>query len=63
MPQFAVMFITILAIVTVIHGGFACIALRMRDGLVGVRARKWMARVSGVSFLGFGLGFVYDARK
>ena len=46
-----------------IHGAYAFIAFRMRDGLVGVRARKLMARFSGISFLGFGLGFVYDAQK
>lgn len=62
-PQFVAMFLTIIAIVLAIHGTYAFIALRMRDGLVGARARKLMARVSGVSFLGFGLGFVYDAQK
>ena len=62
-PQFGVMFLTIILIVTIIHGTYALIALRMRDGLVGKRARKIMARVSGISFLGFGLGFVYDAQK
>jgi len=62
-PQFMTMFLTIIAIVSAIHGSYALVALRMRDGLVGVSARKIMARVSGVSFLGFGLGFVYDAQK
>jgi len=62
-PQFVAMFLAIITIVLAIHGTYAFIALRMRDGLVGVRARKLMARVSGVSFLGFGLGFVYDAQK
>ena len=62
-PQFAVMFLTIITIVMAIHGAYAFIAFRMRDGLVGVRARKLMARISGISFLGFGLGFVYDAQK
>ena len=62
-PQFAVMFLTIITIVMAIHGAYAFIAFRMRDGLVGVRARKLMARFSGISFLGFGLGFVYDAQK
>ena len=62
-PQFVAMFLTIITIVLTIHGTYAFVALRMRDGLVGVGARKLMARVSGVSFLGFGLGFVYDAQK
>jgi len=39
-PQFAVMFLTIITIVMAIHGGYALVALRMRDGLVGNRARK-----------------------
>jgi len=62
-PQFAAMFLTIITIVLAIHGTYAFIAFRMRDGLVGIRARKLMARFSGLSFLGFGLGFVYDAQK
>lgn len=62
-PQFAVMFLTIMAIVSVIHGSYAFVAFRMRNGLVGIRARKLMARFSGISFLGFGLGFVYDAQR
>ena len=62
-PQFVAMFLTIITIVLTIHGTYAFVALRMRDGLVGVGARKLMARVSGVSFLGFGLGFVYDAQR
>ena len=62
-PQFAVMFATIIAIVLVIHGTYGFIALRVRDGLVGISARKIMARVSGVTFLGFGLGFVYDSQR
>ena len=62
-PQFVTMFLTIILIVSIVHGAYALVALRMRDGLVGKRARKIMDRVSGVSFLGFGLGFVYDAQK
>lgn len=62
-PQFVTMFLTIIAVVSVIHGTYAFIAFRMRDGLVGVKARRIMARVSGISFLGFGLGFAYDAQK
>lgn len=62
-PQFVIMFMTIITIVSLIHGTYAFIAFRMRDGLVTVRARKLMARFSGLSFLGFGMGFVYDAQK
>jgi hypothetical protein len=35
----------------------------MRDGLIGIKARKYMARFSGVSFLGFGMGLVYESQK
>jgi len=62
-PQFAAMFLTIITVVLTIHGTYAFIAFRMRDGLVGIRARRLMARLSGISFLGFGLGFVYEAQK
>jgi threonine/homoserine/homoserine lactone efflux protein len=57
------MFITIIAIVLLIHGSYAFVALRMRDGLIGIKARKYMARFSGVSFLGFGMGLVYESQK
>lgn len=61
--QFIIMFMTIICIVSVIHGSYAMLAMRMRTGLIGVRARKLMARISGATFLGFGVGFVYDAQK
>lgn len=61
--QFGIMFMTIIAIVTLIHGSYGLLALRMKDRLVGVRARRLMSRVSGISFMGFGCGFMYDAQK
>ena len=62
-PQFAVMFMTIICVVFLIHGAYAALALRVKNGLVGTGARKLMARISGISFIGFGAGFVYDAQK
>lgn len=61
--QFGIMFVSIICIVTIIHGTYGLMALRMKDRLVGVKARKWMSRLSGISFLGFGCGFIYDAQK
>ena len=61
--QFMVMFTTIICIVSAIHGLYAILAIRMRSGLIGTSARKMMARVSGITFFGFGLGFVYDAQR
>jgi len=63
MIQFTVMFATIICIVTLIHGTYAILALRLKGHLVSGRARKWMSRVSGISFLGFGAGFVLDSQR
>lgn len=62
-PQFMVMFLTIIVIVLTIHGTYAFVAFQIKDSLVGTRASRYMARFSGLSFLGFGLGFVYNAQK
>lgn len=61
--QFAVMFITIICIVSAIHGFYALMALKMKGRLMSISAQKWMARVSGMSFVSFGCGFLYDAQK
>lgn len=61
--QFGIMFMSIICIVTLIHGTYGLLALRMKDRLVGSRARRIMARLSGISFMGFGCGFIYDAQK
>lgn len=61
--QFGVMFMTIICIVSVVHGTYALLALSMKDRLVGIGARRLMARISGISFIGFGCGFIYDAQK
>lgn len=61
-PQFLIMFSTIISIVLLIHGSYTLVALRMKSGLTGTRARKLMARASGISFLGFGLGLIYQSQ-
>ena len=61
--QFGIMFISIIAIVSIIHGFYALLALRMKGRLMGGGARKLMARISGVTFIGFGCGFIYEAQK
>ncbi len=61
--QFGVMFLTIISLVTVIHGFYAILALRLRGHLVSSRTRRWMSRISGISFMGFGAGFVVDSQR
>ena len=61
--QFTVMFITIICIVTLIHGTYAILALRLKGHLITGRTRRWMSRLSGVSFMGFGAGFIYDSQR
>jgi len=61
--QFTIMFATIIGIVCVIHGSYALLALRLKGHLVTPRTRQRMARVAGLTFLGFGAGFVVDSQK
>lgn len=61
--QFVLMLVTLIGVVTLVHSIYAVLAYRMKVGLVGVKARQYMSVLSGVSFLGFGAGFVYDAQR
>lgn len=61
--QFGVMFMSIILIVSSIHAAYALLALRMKSRLVGAKSRRIMARLSGISFLGFGCGFIYQSQK
>lgn len=56
LPQFAMMFTTIILIVCVIHGGYGLFALSLRDRPISVRLRRWMARITGGTFIGLGAG-------
>ncbi|MEM0898921.1 MAG: LysE family translocator [Pseudomonadota bacterium] len=55
-PQFAVMFATIIVIVFIIHGLYGLFAMSFRDKPVSVRARAWIARITGGTFIGLGAG-------
>ncbi|PID62224.1 MAG: lysine transporter LysE [Gammaproteobacteria bacterium] len=61
--QFVIMFATIIGIVGTIHGVYAVLVARFRKRLAGQTSRRWLARVSGGSFLGFGVLLVADARQ
>jgi len=61
--QFAQMFVTNIFIVTSIYGVYAYIASRMRNRLLSSSARRWMSRVSGFSFLGFGAALAIDSQR
>ena len=61
--QFGIMFLTIICIVTLIHGSYAVLTLRLKGHLVSGRTRQWMSRISGVSFMGFGAGFIIDSQR
>jgi homoserine/homoserine lactone efflux protein len=62
-PQFAVMFVTIIAIVGLIHASYAAVSLRLRARLLGAGGRRWMGRVAGFSFAGLGVGLAADAAR
>lgn len=61
--QFVIMFLTIISIVTLIHGMYALLTLRLKGHLVSGVTRQWMSRISGVFFIGFGAGFIADSQK
>ena len=61
--QFVQMFATNIIIVGSVYGIYAYIALRMRKRLLSSIARCWMARVSGISFLGFGTALAVDSQR
>lgn len=61
--QFFILFMTIIFVVTTVHGVYAYMALRAKGARVGTPARKVISRISGFSFLGFGVSFIYDAQK
>ncbi len=60
-PQFMIMFSTIIVIVGSIHTFYALLAMGMRKRLASGRARKWMARISGITFVGLGAGLAGQA--
>ena len=55
-PQFAVMFTTIIVIVSIIHGTYGLLAVSFRDRPLSDRLRRWMARITGGTFISLGAG-------
>lgn len=58
-PQFAVMFATIIGLVSFIHGVYAFAAVSLRERPLGQRVRRWLARVTGATFIGLGAGVAF----
>lgn len=55
-PQFMTMFVTIIAIVSIIHGFYAYLSTSLRKRPLSVAFRKWLARLTGTTFIGLGAG-------
>ena len=55
-PQFAVMFATIIAIVTTIHLAYAIGASALRERIARPRVRTWLSRATGGTFVALGAG-------
>ncbi len=58
-PQFAIMFATIIGLVSFIHGVYAFAAVSLRERPLGQRVRRWLARVTGATFIGLGAGVAF----
>ena len=61
--QFMTMLIILLAIVCIVHSGYAVLAMGMRSRLQSSRGVRWIARASGLSFIALGLGLFVDALR
>jgi len=61
--QFGIMFLTIICIVSLIHGTYAALTLRLKGYFVSGKTRQWMSRISGAFFMGFGAGFIVDSQR
>jgi len=61
--QFTQMFASNIVIVALIYGIYAYIALRMQKRLLSSVAQRWMSRVSGLCFLGFGAVLAVDSQR
>lgn len=53
-PQFAIMFATIIALAFIVHGFYGLMASSLRDRPINIRVKRWMARVTGGTFIGLG---------
>lgn len=59
-PQFAVMFTTIIGIVFVIHGTYACLAIYLREKPTSLSLKRWLARLTGTTFVGLGASVAFS---
>lgn len=57
--QFSIMFATIIGIVSIVHGTYAAMAFSLRRKNISLKARQWMARATGTTFLGLGFGLAF----
>lgn len=55
-PQFAIMFGTIIVLVSLIHGFYGVMAFGLRNSPITIGAKRWMARVAGGTFISLGAG-------
>ena len=59
-PQFAVMFATIVGLVMLIHGGYAYLAMTVRNRTISSGFRQWLQRITGGMFVGLGAGVAFS---
>lgn len=59
-PQFTIMFVTIIFLVSLIHSFYAVLASSMRNRPISIRVRRWMARATGTTFIGLGVGVAFS---
>ena len=60
LQQFGVMFLTIIAIVVLIHSAYALLVSRFRKQMLRSRVRKIISRITGVTFIGLGIGVAFS---
>ncbi len=59
-PQFAVMFASIIFVVALVHGIYAWSSLWLKDKPLGQSTRKWLARLTGGAFIGLGSAVAFN---
>jgi homoserine/homoserine lactone efflux protein len=62
-PQLGMMLAAIVAVVCIVHSIYAVLALTMRSRLVSEGGKRWTARLSGLCFVGLGLGLVFETLR
>lgn len=59
-PQFAIMFATIIGLVSFVHGIYALLASGLRNKPISQKLRRIMSRVTGSTFIGLGAGIAFS---